>query len=232
MDSIAQFRVTPASYSPDRLLGGGVTTSGFEAHLLRNPPSERPGVDVARPYALGGDRLSQIVRSPVDGMVTAIKPQPWGRVSIRDANGYTFNFIHMQLGDPVSPGTLKVGDSIKAGTALGFVGDVVPPNVKPVPPHVHHYIESEIGTFIDPAAAFYDPTTGAVVADGTSAPLQPYWWAPQIREAETAVDSAMASFDRLLDSISEELHRSEVNFIINYGGGLDLSPTPLDPPFW
>jgi hypothetical protein len=100
--------------------------------------------------------------SPVDGTITALNdPQAsWGySITVRDADGYSYRFIHMNND---TPGTddgngglmnayaqdMKVGNRIVRGQLVGYVGDSG--NAETTSPHLHFEIFAPDNSLVNP----------------------------------------------------------------------------------
>ena len=197
------FRPAPARYDPTALLDQGVVTSTFSRHLARNPPSKNPGVDVARPHALGrteGASFEEraLTLSPVTGRVVGIKPEPWGRISIQDSSGYVHNLLHNVFSEQ---STLKVGDVVLRGEAVARMAHVAPATANIRTDHIHHSIEKD-GRLIDAQKAWYDPLTGAVVAEDDDK-LSELLKAPPAQNQSRSFDILLKALDDLIDRLNE-----------------------------
>jgi hypothetical protein len=102
-----------------------------------------------------------IVRTPVSGQVTLVKPEPWGTVRILDRNGWTHTYIHNQV---ESPGPLKrryfpvaEGGRITKGDQIGYLS-----NRGTRRDHVHEYLQDPNGRFVDPQNVYRSKIDGAV----------------------------------------------------------------------
>ena len=106
----------------------------------RKPPSSIPHGGVDFNYPVGQTRINltrPALRSPVAGIVTNAEEGAYGRIAIRDANGFTHGILHTRaqhvaVSDPVVAGQL-LGTMGNTGTkavisviVTGFVGAVLP----------------------------------------------------------------------------------------------------------
>lgn len=204
-------RPAPARYDPTAILDQGVVTSTFSRHLARSPPSKNPGIDVARPHSLGRTENANFEKrahtlSPVTGRVVGIKPEPWGRISIQDSSGYVHNLLHNAF--PEQP-TLKVGDVVLRGEAVARMAHVAPAKANIKTDHIHHSIEKD-GRLIDAQKAWYDPLTGAVVAEDDDM-LSDLLKAQPAQNESRSFDSLLKALDDLvdrLDKAADKLSRS------------------------
>lgn len=103
----------------------------------------------------------QIVSATAGTVDYVISPQAsWGySIGIKDANGYTYNYVHMNNDNPGTDdgaGTemnayapdMKRGNKVERGQLLGWVGDSG--NAETTPPHLHFEIEAPDGTMLNP----------------------------------------------------------------------------------
>ncbi len=103
--------------------------------------------------------------SPIDGTVTSvIVPEAsWGySVTVEDAEGYAFRFIHLNndhpgtddgQGGPMNAYApdMKTGNRVVRGQFIGYVGDSG--NAETTPPHLHFEIFAPDGSLINPYAS-------------------------------------------------------------------------------
>ncbi|HEX7259487.1 MAG TPA: peptidoglycan DD-metalloendopeptidase family protein [Candidatus Saccharimonadia bacterium] len=104
----------------------------------------------------------RLLVSPVNGTITSvIVPQAsWGySVTVRDTEGYSFRFIHMNndtpgtddgQGGPMNAyaADMKTGNPVVAGQLLGYLGDSG--NAETTAPHLHFEIFAPDGSLINP----------------------------------------------------------------------------------
>lgn len=129
--------------------------NGEKARISGNPPQtfavhrargSKGGVDISYPSNDGPP-----VYSPIAGIVRAAGSDNWNTVNIEDASGNRHGFLHM------SKVTVRVGQSVSAGTQIGFEGGVGPRGGRKVfdayTPHVHYQLTlKKTGNRTDPVA--------------------------------------------------------------------------------
>ena len=131
-------------------------TSAYGAKTNRPPGSSNPHGGVDFNY-LGGqkatlNRSHPALRSPVDGVVENAGEGDFGRIAIRDRNGFLHEILHtdsrlVSVGDPVEAGQL-------IGT-MGHTGVLKKSNGDPGDQHVHYQLWDPAGNRINPTA-FWD----------------------------------------------------------------------------
>jgi hypothetical protein len=89
-------------------------TNTFAQHIARKPPS-KGGVDVSYPTA-----NAPPVFTPIAGKVISAGTDSWNTVNIVDKDGNKHGFLHM------ARVTVKVGDTVSAGTQIGNEGGMGP----------------------------------------------------------------------------------------------------------
>lgn len=99
---------------PDRGGESSRITNTFAQHLARRPPS-KGGVDISYPSA-----VAPAVFTPIAGEVISAGTDSWNTVNIVDKDGNKHGFLHM------SRVTVRVGQTVKAGTQIGNEGGMGP----------------------------------------------------------------------------------------------------------
>lgn len=87
------------------------------------------------------------LRSPVTGVVTNAGQGDYGRIAIRDANGFTHELLHTHTRH------VAVGDPVVAGQLIGTMGNtgVSAPGVEGGKFHVHYQLKDRNGNIVDPS---------------------------------------------------------------------------------
>ncbi len=109
-----------------------------------------------------GVRMQPLLAA-TDGTVTRARLEAQGKagaiVTITDADGWTYNYFHVNNDTPASddgwaeghwqvPGYLQVGDQVKAGQIIGYMGDSG--NAEGSVPHLHFEIRRPGGVPVNP----------------------------------------------------------------------------------
>ena len=130
-------------------------TSAYGTKTNRPPSSSNPhgGVDfnyLGRQTSL--NRSHPALRSPVDGVVENAGDRDFGRIAIRDRNGFLHEILHTDTRH------VSVGDPVLAGQLIGTMGNIGVPQKsdgKEGAHHVHYQIKDPAGNRINPTA-FWD----------------------------------------------------------------------------
>jgi len=106
---------------------GDVTTkSGIQAS------SYHPGIDIPAP-------MDTAVLAAAPGTVEQILFPTWGKVIINHGSGLKTGYIHM---NKIADG-LRVGDTVKQGQIIGYVGGRGPNSANDYSPHLHFEVTSD-----------------------------------------------------------------------------------------
>lgn len=125
-------------------------TSPYGAVEGRKPPSTIPHRGVDFNYDVGPDGQRGVnlthpaLRSPVAGVVENAGEGNYGRIAIRDNNGFLHEILHTQNRH------VSIGDPVAAGQLIGTMG-----NTGTRDQHVHYQLRDPAGNVIDPTA-FWD----------------------------------------------------------------------------
>jgi hypothetical protein len=129
-----------------QVTGPGVYGAGVEQG--RRPPSSIPHHGVDFNY-IGGryaklNNIHAALRSPVDGIVENAGQGSFGRIGIRDKNGFLHEILHTDARH------VAIGDPVAAGQLIGTMG-----NTGTKDPHVHYQLKDPAGNVINPTE-FWD----------------------------------------------------------------------------
>jgi len=153
-------------FSAGEIVEGGKISNDAWDHIGRNPGSSPSiDIDVTEPTEHMKATEKPYVRSPADGKIELIKPEPWGTIIVRDENGFSHKMIHSDINalGPVS-GThtgISEGDQVTVGQPIAHISNKGTKN-----DHVHYSIITPDGEYQDPESLYFDSETGAV--DGVS----------------------------------------------------------------
>ena len=131
-------------------------TSAYGATANRPPSSSNPHRGVDFNY-LGGqtaqfNQSHPALRSPVDGVVENAGEGNFGRIAIRDVNGFLHEILHTDARH------VSAGDPVVAGQLIETMGNTGVPRKsdgKPDDQHVHYQLWDPAGNRINPTA-FWD----------------------------------------------------------------------------
>ena len=124
-------------------------TSAFGA-TDRPPGSTNPHRGVDFNYVGGKDaklnKSHQALRSPVDGIVENAGQGSFGRIAIRDKNGFLHEILHTDTRH------VAIGDPVSAGQLIGTMGNtgVDQKNPKDGAHHVHYQLKDTAGNVTNP----------------------------------------------------------------------------------
>jgi len=141
---VARERILPSAPSHTTFNTNG-TTNGYGAVRTRNDGSTylHEGEDINH---IGGSAANQNhppVHTPIAGTVTEVGGN-YGAVVIRDAEGYSHRFLHLNSQDVIKD------QQIEADTRLGGMGGQGPNGPNHYSQHVHYEIRDPNGQLVDP----------------------------------------------------------------------------------
>ena len=137
----------PSDYSgvQGKPFNGYKVTSGFgwRVHPITKQRKMHNGIDFGMP-------MGTPIRSNIAGTVTTNSYQAGGAgnyISIKDANGYTHTYMHMQ-----ERSKLPVGQEVKLGNTIGLVGSTGASTGA----HLHYGVKNPSGSYVNPVSFYED----------------------------------------------------------------------------
>lgn len=122
---------------------------GYRKNPISGAPSQfHAGIDYKAP-----EGTPMIANKPMTVVDSRYSPSYGNVITTRDANGNTYTMAHL------SDRKVKKGDSIPAGTVMGYTGNTG----MSTGAHLHYEVTNPAGKKIDPAST--DPNTGKPYTD-------------------------------------------------------------------